>query len=155
MTFDYNAILADIQKRINQIAYQRAIPSVQFYIDMNFQEKGRWSGNGTGIYSGGFMKWTPLAESTKKAYSRGVKMGGGKSKVKYNDLDPTLKRTGQLLHSISYKSYDRGIIVSTNLTYAARHQFGYRNTPKRPFITLRPEEIQSIANDVVAYAGKN
>ena len=30
-------------------------------IDRNFDEKGRWNGNGTGFFDGGAQKWKPLA----------------------------------------------------------------------------------------------
>lgn len=56
--------------------------------------------------------WAPLAPSTVRRY--GAKALGHK----------LLVLSGRLLNSISVKTYQDGVVIGTNLKYAAVHQFG-------------------------------
>ncbi len=93
-------------------------------IDDNFASGGRWDGIGTGIFSGGSQKWTPLANSTKKSYAR----------KGWNNLNATLNRSGSgLRSSITAKVVSgNSILIGSNKEYAAIHQFGGTiDTPER------------------------
>lgn len=85
-------------------------------IDDNFASGGRWDGTGTGIFSGGSQKWTPLANSTKKSYAQ----------KGWNNLNATLNRSGSgLRSSITAKVLGgNSIVIGSNKEYAAIHQFG-------------------------------
>ena len=111
-------------------------------IQRNFDSKGRWDGKGTGFLSGGTQKWKPLANSTKKKYK----------KQGITDLDPTLNRSQYGLYK-SIQVYSKGteIHATSAFPYANVHQFGYKNTPARPYITLAREDIEEIVNFVVKY----
>lgn len=85
-------------------------------IDDNFASGGRWDGIGTGLFSGGSQKWTPLAKSTKKRYAQ----------KGWNNLNATLNRSGSGLRSSVTAKVSNGhsIVIGSNKEYAAIHQFG-------------------------------
>ena len=86
-------------------------------IKENFAKRGRWSGDtGTiNLFAGGSKKWTALAPSTKQQYRY----------LGYSPLQPTLRRTGQLMEFIEVNRKEHtGISFSANLPYAQIHQFG-------------------------------
>ena len=111
-------------------------------IQRNFDAKGRWDGKGKDFGSGGAQKWKPLAKSTKLRYK----------KAGITDLDPTLNRSQYGLYK-SIQVYSKGTTVhaTSAFPYANVHQFGYKKTPARPFITLTKEDLEEIVNFVVKY----
>ena len=111
-------------------------------IQRNFDAKGRWDGKGTTFLSGGTQKWKPLAKSTINRYK----------KQGITDLDPTLNRSQYGLYK-SIQVYSVGTVVhaTSAFPYANVHQFGYKNTPPRPYITLTKEDVEEIVNFVVKY----
>jgi phage gpG-like protein len=109
----------------------------------NFAQGGRWDGSGTDIMAGGSQKWKPLAESTKKGYR----------KLGY-ELVPTLHRSGILEASIDVRPYGKSsILVSSNLEYAAVHNFGSKDksVPARPFVTLTEKDLDDILKKLISF----
>lgn len=91
-------------------------------ITANFDERGRWGGSGTDIFSGGSKRWKALALSTKEKYSR---LGW--------ELEPTLNRTKGLMSTIEVRPQGKSsIVISANSPYAAIHQFGGTVRPTIP-----------------------
>lgn len=92
--------------------------------------------------------WKPLAEATREAREK----RGHSGKI--------LQETGLLAASFQQQTGSDFAEVSTNLAYAAIHQFGGRagrgrkvKIPKRPFAGLGDEhleEIQELAGDYLA-----
>lgn len=120
----YTNILKQIKDKYNTLTplLHRISALVITLIDKNFSAGGRWDGSGTGLFSGGPHRWTPLAKSTQKVYQ----------KLGY-DLKPTLNRTGRLRASIdAYPQGKSSIVITANASYASTHQFGATiNIPAR------------------------
>lgn len=140
-----NSIAAQLKAKYSDLTpiLEQISAIIQSAIDDNFDQRGRWDGVGTSLLSGGNMRWTPLAQSTKKRYA----------KLGY-ELQPTLRRTGILQSSIETRPYGKGsIIISSNLEYAAAHQFGIKrkSLPARPFITLTEKDVQDIINKLLSF----
>jgi phage gpG-like protein len=65
-----------------------------------------------------------------------------------------LHKNGNLRDSVTKRGADGQILdigpnsinFGSDLPYAARHQFGYRQTPKRPFVKMTPLDIIKIRN---------
>jgi phage virion morphogenesis protein len=81
--------------------------------------------------------WAPLAESTLRRRGRGA---------------TPLLDTGRLLGSIEARVRGGRLVLSTDLPYAAIHQFGGRagrrgaaKIPARPYLVLPPEDIRRLA----------
>lgn len=55
-----------------------------------------------------------------------------------------LTDTGQLRRSITGMVQGNSAIISTELAYAAIHQFGAGRVPARPFLVLQPEDTAMI-----------
>ena len=106
-------------------------------IDKNLLSYGRWDGVGTGLFSYGNQRWSPLSINTVKSYiSKG-----------YKNFLPTLRRTGHLIRQTS--AQHRGNLrfeIGSNAPYARDIQEGTYKMPPRPFIVLSPEAITKINN---------
>lgn len=59
--------------------------------------------------------------------------GNAWARLKYREGMPLLD-TGRLRNSILVRTTDGGIRVSTNVVYAATHQYGRDSIPARPFL---------------------
>lgn len=104
-----------------------AVPLVASAIERNFDEEGRP------------VRWPPLTPATLRRKPAGLKI---------------LQRTGRLRRSIQTHLEGNVVIASTDLPYAAAHQFGLsrakprefpRRLPARPFLVLTETDKQEIA----------
>ncbi len=110
---------------------------IEIAIIKNFDAGGRWDGKGTSILSGGTKKWHPLSENYKLQL---IKRDGNSV-----NTNPTLRRSGILANSINVETLlPNSILISSNLEYAKTHQFGYKNMPARPFITLTNADVKDM-----------
>jgi phage gpG-like protein len=100
-----------------------AEPIVAGAIERNFDEEGRP------------LPWPPLAPATLRRKPAGLRI---------------LERTGRLRRSIHTRVEGERLIASTDLPYAAAHQFGAprRRLPARPFLVLTPAETEAVAQSV-------
>lgn len=140
-----NSVTAQLKQKYSNLTpiLMQISAIIHSAIDDNFDQGGRWDGYGTSILSGGNQRWTPLAKSTEKRYS----------KLGY-DLKPTLRRSGILQSSIEVRPYGKNsIMISSNLEYAAAHQFGNkrRTLPARPYITLTEQDLELIMNRLISF----
>ena len=112
-------------------------------------------------------KWKPISEKTKENRRN-------KSEMKI------LQDTGELRRSVKYKASQNGVIVGTNLKYAAIHHFGGRipvsskmrkflhykgihlrkgtkfiTIPARPYLGLNVADRKHIINSFTAYLKRN
>ena len=110
---------------------------IRNYIDLNFAQHGRWDGIGTDLFSGGNQRWKPLASSTQKQYQR-----------KGYLLEPTLYRTGQLYRSIEVNVENGKIVITVGSQIGEYLQYGTKRMPARPFITLTPQDVKEIVEDL-------
>lgn len=103
-------------------------------VQANFQAGGRF---GSGAYGGGTQHWLPSEHS------------GGK----------TLVDTGNLLKSLAYQVQGEELTISTDVAYAAIHQYGgtiqrdgYGITiPARPYINIQDEDLIDIRDALIGY----
>ncbi len=110
-----------------------ALPLVARAIERNFDEEGRP------------LRWAPLAPDYARRKAR--RFGPGLR---------ILQRSGRLRRSIVTRLEAGAIVASTNLPYAAAHQFGVsratprgsRFLPARPFLVLTESDKQEIAQAV-------
>jgi phage gpG-like protein len=106
-----------------------AVPVVAAAIQRNFEEEGRPE------------RWPPL--------SPGYALWKA---VRYPDRK-ILERTGALRSSIRVgiePTVPAALVASTDLPYAAAHQFGVpqRNLPPRPFLVLTDEDREEVAQAI-------
>ncbi len=105
-----------------------AAPVVAGAIERNFDEEGR------------LMPWPPLAPTTLRQKPAGLKI---------------LQRSGRLRRSIATRVEGGAIVASTDLSYAAAHQFGVAGRlPARPFLVLTPEDAEAVAASVAETLGR-
>lgn len=97
-----------------------AVPLVAGAVDRNFDEEGRP------------LRWPPLTPATLRRKPAGLRI---------------LERTGRLRRSIQTRLEGNAVVASTDLPYAAAHQFGFarRRLPARPFLVLTETDKQEIA----------
>lgn len=108
-----------------------AVPLVADAIERNFDEEGRP------------VRWPPLAPATLRRKPAGLRI---------------LQRTGRLRRSIQTRLEGNAVIASTDLPYAAAHQYGLsraesrgaprRHLPARPFLVLTQTDKQEIAQTI-------
>ncbi len=98
---------------------ERLTPLATRAIDRNFDEEGRPE------------RWPPLAPATLRRKPRGLKI---------------LERTGRLRRSLRTSVNGRSIVISTDVPYAAAHQFGVpqRRLPARPFLLLTTADLDEM-----------
>ena len=106
-----------------------AVPVVAAAIQRNFEEEGRPE------------RWPPL--SPGYALWKAARHPGRK----------ILERTGALRSSIRVgiePTVPAALVASTDLPYAAAHQFGVpqRNLPPRPFLVLTDEDREEVAQAI-------
>jgi phage virion morphogenesis protein len=109
-------------------------------VEQNFRAQGRP------------QKWQGLAPATLARRRRGRGRSGPQ----------ILIDTGRLKNSISYRLMTEGVEVGTNVRYARRQQFGFEKkpgrghaeTPKRPFLMVQDEDIETIANIFKRHIGR-
>jgi len=99
-----------------------ALPVVAAAIERNFDEEGRP------------LRWAPLAP--RYAAWKARRFGAGLR---------ILERTGALRRSISTRVEGNAIVASTDVPYAAFHQFGTRRLPARPFLVLTDADKEAAA----------
>jgi len=102
---------------------ESTVPLVAGAIERNFDEEGRP------------LRWPPLAPATLRRKPAGLRI---------------LQRTGRLRRSIQTGLEGNVVIASTDLPYAAAHQFGFprRRLPARPFLILTEIDKQEIAQTI-------
>jgi len=100
-----------------------AVPIVAGAIERNFDEEGRP------------LPWPSLVPATLRRKPAGLKI---------------LERSGRLRRSIQTRTESSRLVASTDLPYAAAHQFGAprRHLPARPFLVLTPTDTEAIAQSV-------
>jgi len=100
-----------------------AVPIVAEAIEHNFDEEGRP------------LPWPPLVPATLRRKPAGLKI---------------LERSGCLRRSIQTRVEGDRLIASTDLPYAAAHQFGAprRRVPARPFLVLNLADTEIVAQSV-------
>jgi len=115
-------LLAALRQRIETPGelLSPAVPIVAGAIERNFDEEGRP------------LPWPPLAPATLRQKPAGLRI---------------LQRSGRLRRSISTRVEGSAIVASTDMPYAAAHQFGTprRLLPARPFLVLTPEDNEAVA----------
>jgi len=99
-----------------------ALPVVAAALERNFAEEGRP------------VRWAPLAP--RYAAWKARRFGAGLR---------ILERTGALRRSISTRVEGNAIVASTDVPYAAFHQFGTRRLPARPFLVLTDADKEAAA----------
>lgn len=102
---------------------ERVAPLAARAIERNFDAEGRP------------LPWPPLAPATLRRKPPGLKI---------------LERTGRLRRSIRTRVEASAIVLSTDVPYAAAHQFGVprRRLPARPFLVLTNEDQEEVAQAV-------
>jgi phage gpG-like protein len=116
----FDEVVKKIKERADDIAPAIRIIAglAEETILQNIASGGRYdgsSGSSVTIFSGGNVKWKPLAESTKKAY---------KAKG-WSPLTPTLNRSKNLLSRLEVSPFrSSAFVISANSPYAAIHQHG-------------------------------
>lgn len=92
-------------------------------IEQNFDQQGRP------------QPWPPLAPATLRRKPAGLRI---------------LERTGRLRRSIRTRVEGNALFVSTDVPYAAAHQYGLprRHLPARPFLVLTAQDMDAVATDV-------
>jgi phage virion morphogenesis protein len=102
---------------------ERVAPLAARAIERNFDAEGRP------------LPWPPLAPATLRRKPPGLKI---------------LERTGRLRRSIRTRVEASAIVLSTDVPYAAAHQFGVprHRLPARPFLVLTPEDQEEVAQAV-------
>lgn len=102
---------------------ERVAPLAARAIERNFDAEGRPE------------PWLPLAPATLRRKPPGLKI---------------LQRTGRLRRSIRTRVEASAIVLSTDVPYAAAHQFGVprRRLPARPFLVLTNEDQEEVAQAV-------
>lgn len=167
-----NDFFANIQKKTQNLRpiLEVVAAVIKTAIDTNFEYRGRWDGQGTGLFNGGEQTWAPLAPFTQQSYAD-----------KGYELNPTLERTGQLRRAVDVSVISNtSIAIANPLPYARIHQEGGKipitdrmrryfwfryydsegegeqwrnfaltkktviNMPARPYITLTTEDVQDI-----------
>ena len=100
-----------------------AVPIVAGAIERNFDDEGRP------------IPWPPLAPATLRQKPAGMKI---------------LQGTGRLRRSIATRVEGGALVASTDVPYAAAHQFGVprRRLPARPFLTLTPDDAEAVASSI-------
>lgn len=106
-----------------EVLLARVAPLIARAIERNFDEEGRP------------VRWPPLTPATLRRKPAGLKI---------------LQLTGRLRRSIETQVEGNAIIVSTNVPYAAAHQFGIfrRRLPARPFLVLTREDLDDVAQEL-------
>ena len=106
-----------------------ALPVVAAAIERNFDEGGRP------------LPWAPL--TPRYAAYKARRFGAGLR---------ILERSGALRRSISTRLEGGALVASTDVPYAAFHQYGTRRLPARPFLTLtetdKEEVVQAVADSL-------
>jgi len=99
---------------------ERLAPVAARAIERNFDAEGRPE------------RWPPLAPATLRRKPPGLKI---------------LERTGRLRRSISTRVHGNAVVISTDVPYAAAHQFGVPQgrLPARPFLVLTTEDLDALA----------
>lgn len=107
-----------------------ALPLAQRAIELNFDEEGRP------------QPWPPLTPATLRRKPAGLKI---------------LELTGRLRRSVSARVEEGRLILSTDVPYAAAHQFGFpgRRLPARPFLVLTAEDVEGVAESVAEALGSD
>ncbi len=91
-------------------------------IERNFDEQGRP------------QPWPPLAPATLRRKPAGLRI---------------LERTGRLRRSLQARIEGDALVISTDLPYAAAHQFGVAGRlPARPFLVLTDTDQQEVAQRI-------
>jgi len=120
-----HALLATLAARLAHPGEQLApaVPIVAGAIERNFDEEGRP------------LPWPPLVPASLRRKPAGLRI---------------LERTGRLRRSIQTRIEGGRLIASTDLPYAAAHQFGAprRKLPARPFLVLTPADTEATAQAV-------
>ena len=100
-----------------------AVSTVAGAIERNFDEEGRP------------LPWLPLVPATLRRKPAGLRI---------------LERTGRLRRSIQTRIEGDRLVASTDLPYAAAHQFGAprQHLPARPFLVLTPDDTDAVAQAV-------
>jgi phage virion morphogenesis protein len=100
-----------------------AAPVVARAVEQNFDEEGRP------------VRWPPLAPATLRRKPAGLRI---------------LERTGRLRRSVQVHAEGNALVASTDVPYAAAHQFGVprRHLPARPFLVLTAEDQEAIAQTI-------
>ena len=107
-----------------------ALPVVAAAIERNFDEEG-WP-----------VPWAPL--SARYAAYKARRFGAGLR---------ILERSGALRRSISTRLEGGALVASTDVPYAAFHQYGTRRLPARPFLTLTETDKEEVAQAVADSLG--
>lgn len=102
-----------------------AAPVVAAAMELNFDEEGRP------------VRWAPLAP--RSAAWKARRFGAGLR---------ILERTGALRRSITTRLEGRALVASSDVPYAAFHQFGTRRLPARPFLVLTESDKEEVARAV-------
>jgi phage gpG-like protein len=130
--FQLDSALARLQALADRLADAEsllapAVPIVAAAIERNFDEEGRP------------LPWPPLAPRYARAKAR--RLPGTR----------ILERTGRLRRSVRTGVESNALVASTDVPYAAAHQFGAprRHLPARPFLALTESDIRA-AGEAVA-----
>ena len=107
-----------------------ALPVVAAAIERNFDEGGRP------------LPWAPL--TPRYAAYKARRFGAGLR---------ILERSGALRRSISTRLEGGALVASTDVPYAAFHQYGTRRLPARPFLTLTETDKEEVAQAVADSLG--
>jgi phage gpG-like protein len=121
------SLLATLSRRLSAPGELLApvAPIVARAIERNFDEEGRP------------VRWPPLAPSTLRQKPAGLKI---------------LQLTGRLRGSVRTRVEGNSIVASTDVPYAAAHQFGFpqRRLPARPFLVLTQGDLGAVAQCIAA-----
>ncbi len=97
-------------------------------IDKNFTSGGRYSQPGEEI--GGSTKWRSRRD---------------------NEPHPILQKSGAMRNGVHMRQKANGVVLVSDEPYSAAQNFGFagRNLPARPFMTIHPEDIKKMEDEIV------
>tara|TARA_Y100000310_G_C20702427_1_gene831105 strand:- start:6323 stop:6748 length:426 start_codon:yes stop_codon:yes gene_type:complete len=116
-----------IVKRVDKIDWDEVGQMGLQSIKRNFDNQGRYNQPGEEV--GGSTKWQPRKDDLPH---------------------PILNLSGALRNGVYMQLNTNGFTLISDKPYSAAQNYGFagRNLPARPFMTIPPEEIQEMAEEV-------
>lgn len=139
---DIKTVRGNWQKRLDNLK-DKSVPFKQsaIYLDRwvqgNFKEEGKRVGGWAKLSAGGRWKQTPSG------------------KRKFDPLAKILQDTGRLRSTFTPWATRLNAGIKNDLSYAAKHEYGEGNVPKRRMLPKRKEVIGDIRDIFLRYVKKS
>ncbi len=87
-----------------------------------------------------WVKWSTQYGNWRVKKAGKARKSRSKKRGRHSGEEKILTLSGRLRHSITAQAHRNSVLIGTNVSYAAAHNYGYKSIPQREFLVIQDHD---------------